>query len=66
MSNMSYCRWENTLPDLQDCYDSLRETPLSELSETEHESAKEMMELAKAFVQEYEDEFKNSEYEENY
>ena len=23
MSNMSYCRFENTLDDLRDCYDSL-------------------------------------------
>jgi len=22
MSNMSYCRWENTLSDLEDCYES--------------------------------------------
>lgn len=25
MSNMSYCRFQNTLPDLRDCYDALHE-----------------------------------------
>jgi hypothetical protein len=25
MSNMSYCRWENTANDLQDCFNSLSE-----------------------------------------
>lgn len=25
MSNMSYCRWENTLSDLNDCIDSVDE-----------------------------------------
>ena len=25
MSNMSYCRFQNTAPDLQDCYDALDE-----------------------------------------
>ncbi len=32
MSNMSYCRFENTLRDLRDCYDALHdgEKPSSE------------------------------------
>ena len=25
MSNMSYCRWENTLSDLEDCVESFHE-----------------------------------------
>ena len=25
MSNMSYCRWENTLSDLRDCNDALND-----------------------------------------
>lgn len=33
MSNMSYCRFENTLGDLRDCRDAMDETDLSE-SET--------------------------------
>ena len=26
MANMSYCRFENTLGDLRDCYDAMDET----------------------------------------
>lgn len=26
MSNMSYCRFQNTLSDLQDCYNAMQET----------------------------------------
>ena len=29
MSNMSYCRFQNTLADLRDCYDHLDDTDLS-------------------------------------
>ena len=34
MANMGYCRFRNTLPDLQDCYDNLWE----ELSPEEHKA----------------------------
>ncbi len=30
MGNMSYCRFENTLGDLQDCYDNIDDPDLSE------------------------------------
>lgn len=30
MANMSYCRFENTLSDLRDCYRSIDDTDLSE------------------------------------
>ena len=33
MANMSYCRFENTLTDLQDCYEHMEDDDLSE-SET--------------------------------
>ncbi len=37
MSNLSYCRFENTFEDLVDCYDNIcrdnREDPLSEREE---------------------------------
>lgn len=33
MPNMSYCRFENTLEDLKDCYDALREESPRELME---------------------------------
>jgi hypothetical protein len=30
MSNMAYCRFQNTVLDLQDCFDSMNESDLSE------------------------------------
>ncbi len=30
MSNMAYCRFENTVGDLEDCYDHLNDEDLSE------------------------------------
>ena len=30
MANMSYCRFRNTLPDLQDCYENMDEMDLDE------------------------------------
>jgi hypothetical protein len=33
MSNMSYCRWENTLADLQDCAEHVMDTGLSPTEE---------------------------------
>ena len=39
MSNMSYCRFQNTYNDLRDCLDALREEPLEELSESERNAA---------------------------
>ena len=41
MSNMSYCRFENTADDLEDCVDALRE----EVSEVEHVYRKRLMYL---------------------
>lgn len=29
MANMSYCRFQNTLPDLRDCFDNLDDSDLS-------------------------------------
>lgn len=41
MSNMSYCRFENTFPDLKDCLDALKEG--EKLSESEKKYAKKML-----------------------
>lgn len=30
MSNMSYCRFQNTLQDLRDCYEHLQDSDLSD------------------------------------
>lgn len=33
MANMSYCRFQNTLMDLQDCYENMDDEDLSEEEE---------------------------------
>jgi len=38
MPNMNYCRFENTLGDLQECYDSIDEPDLSETEEKAREA----------------------------
>ena len=43
MPNMSYCRYENTLSDLRDCYENLEES--EGLSETEKESRERLIRL---------------------
>ena len=47
MSNMSYCRFQNTLGDLQDCLDSLDGEPLSA---EEAGAARDMVESCKEFL----------------
>ena len=39
MSNMSYCRFRNTLADLRDCYDNMNDIDLSEESDGNDEIA---------------------------
>lgn len=39
MPNMSYCRFQNTVRDLDDCYDHMRD----ELSEDEEAAKKELI-----------------------
>lgn len=51
MANMSYCRFENTLNDLRDCYYNMDS---NDLSETEFHKRKQMIELCKSIVDEYE------------
>lgn len=55
MPNMSYCRFENTANDLQDCVDALDECmgELSSLSKAEERAARRIIELAKAIVDDY-------------
>ena len=51
MSNMSYCRFENTLSDMQDCFDALKEGD-KKLSESELEAKKELIQLCREFLEE--------------
>ena len=45
MSNMSYCRFENTYQDLQDCYDALSNANMEDLSESEQRYAKKLIKM---------------------
>ena len=51
MSNMSYCRWENTYNDLKDCYNSMVEEAFDELSESEANHKELLLSLAKAMLE---------------
>lgn len=59
MANMSYCRFENTMRDLQDCVDTLEEMEtaedLAELSKSERQSADTMFDLCQAYINLYEE-----------
>jgi phosphate uptake regulator len=49
MSNMSYCRFRNTLSDLQKCYENMD----NDLSEEEQEAKDELISLCKDIAREY-------------
>jgi len=48
MSNMSYCRFENTLGDLRDCREAIEEG--NDLSKQEAKFAKKMVQECKDFL----------------
>jgi len=52
MANMSYCRFENTLRDLRDCYNNMDS---DDLSESEFYSRRHMIELCMSIATEYVD-----------
>jgi hypothetical protein len=54
MSNMSYCRFENTEKDLRDCFESLANTPPDQLSEREGMAYDEIVAIMKEWLCEYE------------
>ncbi len=54
MSNMSYCRFENTLNDLRDCYDHIDET--EELSPGETKARERLIKLCVDIALDYCDE----------
>jgi SepF-like predicted cell division protein (DUF552 family) len=55
MSNMSYCRFRNTLSDLRDCGDALEDIDgdLSELSEEEADAAKRLIEMCRQIAEDF-------------
>jgi len=66
MANMSYCRFENTLRDLRDCYDNMDNDNLSKL---EFYARKQMVEMCINIANQHEDiidqEFLEDDFEED-
>lgn len=56
MGNMSYCRFENTLRDLRDCYKDMSENDFYELSETEQEARNKLVALCQNISEQFEEE----------
>jgi len=52
MANMSYCRFENTLRDLRDCYNNMGS---DDLSQSEFYARRHMIALCMAIADEYSD-----------
>jgi len=51
MSNMSYCRFENTTRDMEDCVEQLRDETLDDLNEYELASLGSFLSLAKEIIE---------------
>lgn len=49
MANMSYCRFENTYRDLQDCYDNIN----NQLSDREHAYRERLVKLCEMMLEDY-------------
>jgi len=50
MSNMSYCRFSNTLDDLQDCYENMDDEPSEE---SEKRARKRLIALCESIARDY-------------
>ena len=56
MANMSYCRFENTLSDLQDCNDALCDVnTLDRFSESERRAAERLIRLCREIADDFEE-----------
>ena len=51
MSNMSYCRFENTSRDLQDCLNAIYNGETEDLSSYEQRGLKQILKISKLIVQ---------------
>ncbi len=56
MSNMSYCRFENTSRDFEDCLEALENEGFDSLSENEKHYAKKLLRLSKQFAEAFDEE----------
>lgn len=54
MANMSYCRFENTFKDLQDCYEAMKDKDFTDLSESEQKYRNYLVKLCDDIVNEFE------------
>lgn len=52
MANMSYCRFRNTLLDLEDCYDNITDR---DMGDDEERARKRLIELCQQISEEYSD-----------
>ena len=50
MGNMSYCRFENTARDLQDCVNAIRRGDIGEINNYEIDGLKDILDLAEEIV----------------
>ena len=50
MANMSYCKYENTLSDLRDCYETMDDEPGNE---TEKKCKAKLIELCREIAENY-------------
>ncbi len=55
MANMSYCRFENTYADLNDCYSALGEIDIDDLSTSEKRYAKKLLKLCKDIIADFDE-----------
>ena len=55
MANMSYCRFRNTLSDLQDCLQAITEEGFESLSPGELRAARSLYDVCQEFVDECQD-----------
>ena len=54
MANMSYCRFENTAGDLQDCLEAIQNGEINDLNSYEIRGLRDLLELSREII-EYED-----------
>jgi hypothetical protein len=50
MTNMSYCRFENTAQDLGDCLDAIENNEIHDLGDCEYEGIENILELCEAIL----------------
>ena len=54
MANMSYCRFQNTLLAMRECFNALRDEGIAGIeSSDEREAAEALVKLAQKFIDEY-------------